>query len=121
MVIDTNILIAYLDGESGVTSLLSDWKQSGRPLFISSISVAEVLSLPTLTHSDIENIRKFLSEFISIYFDNQIAERTAFLRRIYHISVPDAAVAATALNLGVSIVSRDKVFKKIKEIVSIEI
>jgi predicted nucleic acid-binding protein len=37
MVLDTNILIAYLNGEEKVIKMLSEWKNSGRALFISTI------------------------------------------------------------------------------------
>ncbi|MBI3290848.1 hypothetical protein HYZ76_01040 [Candidatus Falkowbacteria bacterium] len=54
MIIDTNIIILYLNGDKKVINGLTEWKRQGRALFISSITVAEVLSLPNLTKSEIE-------------------------------------------------------------------
>lgn len=116
MVLDTNILIAYLNGEQPVIDFISDLKQQGRALFISSINIAEILALPNLTTSDIKNIKRFLSEFISIPFDDALAETAALIKRVYKIGLPDAAIVATALSHKVNLVSRDKQFKKIREL-----
>ena len=116
MVLDTNILISYLNGEQSVIDFISGLKRQGRALFISSINVAEILALPDLTTSDIKNIKQFLSEFISVPFNDVLAETAALIKRIYKISLPDAAIAATALTYKVSLITRDKQFKKIKEL-----
>lgn len=121
MVLDTNIVIAYLNGETEVISALTDWKQNGRPLFISSITYSEVLSLPNLTHPDLDKIKSFLGAIISIPFNNYIAEGAAALRRIYGISLPDAAIAATAVINQVPLATRDQQFRKIREVTVVSI
>ena len=40
MVLDTNILVAYLKGEPEVVAALEQWRQEGRGLVVSSISFA---------------------------------------------------------------------------------
>ena len=77
MILDSNILIGYLNGDSDLVTTLSAWKHQGRPLSISSISVAEVLALPGLTAVEIHSIRAFLKTFASIPFDDRIAEMAA--------------------------------------------
>ena len=52
MTIDSNILIAYLNDERLVIDTLREWTEEGRTLFISSVSVCEVLSLPRLDLAD---------------------------------------------------------------------
>jgi len=121
MVIDTNILIAYLNGEEDIIAMVSDWKKEGRILFISSLSTAEVLSLSALSLDDIAIIKKFLQNFISIPFDDTLAELASFVRRTYHIGITDAAIAATALMRNVPLVTRDKQFLKIKELTIVNI
>ncbi len=121
MILDTNILIAYFNGELKVVRTISDWKQSGRVLFISSISTAETLAIPTLSPDDADKIRAFLKNFLSIPFDDVVAEATAVLKRTYRLDLPDAAIAATSLTRNLPLVTRDRRFRKIKEITVIEI
>jgi predicted nucleic acid-binding protein len=53
MVLDTNILIAYLKGDPEIVAALGQWRREGRGLVASSISFAEVLALPALSGSEI--------------------------------------------------------------------
>lgn len=117
MTIDTNILIAYLNGEEKVRTILDDWKQSNRPLFVSSISIAEVLALSSISPQEARLIKQFLGQFISVPFNDDLAEFTALIQRKYQLKLPDAAIAATALMRRVPLVTRDIQFQKIKELV----
>lgn len=120
MVIDTNILIAYLDGQKQVVRAIQTWK-SRSPLFISSISRVEVLALAKLTPANVDEIKTFLENFISVPLDDFLAETAALFRRNYNLALADAVIIATAANKQLPLVSRDKQFKKIKEITVIEI
>ncbi|MBI4159976.1 PIN domain-containing protein [Candidatus Wolfebacteria bacterium] len=121
MLIDTNIIIAALQAEKKTVIALSNWKQESRPLYISSLTIAETLALPSLTESDLLRIRAFLHNFISISFDDTVAEVAALLRRQYHLEIPDAGIAATALLRNVPLVTRDRRFKTIREITVLSI
>lgn len=116
MVLDTNILIAFLNGEERVAQTISTWQQEGRALFVSSVSVAEVLSLPRLTPAETRVIRTFLDYLLEVPFDHVIAHTTASLRRKYRMAIPDAAIAATAFLRNVPLVTRDQQFRKVAEI-----
>ena len=121
MVIDTNILIAYLNGEDLVVNTITNWKENSRALFVSSITRGEVLALPRLSSDDITKIKLFLAAFISIQLDDTLAEASALLCRKYRLSLPDAAIAASAIMHSVPLVTRDRQFRKIPEIVVVEI
>ena len=117
MTIDTNILIAHLQGDESVVNALALWKLSGRILLISTIVRAEVLSRPDLNEYEIGEILKFLGNFSSVSFDDRIAEYAGKLRREYKITLPDAAIAATALFQNTPLVTRnEKDFRKIKNL-----
>jgi predicted nucleic acid-binding protein len=116
MTLDTNILIAFINGDDSVVSIGSEWKQEGRALYVSSIVFAEVLSYPAILPSDVETIREFVNSTVVIPFDNALAETTAFFKRTYNLKLPDAAIAATAFSRNTPIVTRDRQFHKIKEI-----
>src|SRR3989344_2999336 len=97
MILDTNILVAYLNGEIQVINTIDDWKTKGFALFVSVVSASEALSLPTLSPQDIEDIRRFLGGFIILPYDERLVENVAMLRRTYRLALPDAAIAASAI------------------------
>ncbi len=119
-VIDTNILIAHLSGEEVVVQQLAEWKRQGCILFVSSIAECEVLSYQKLSTADEVLIENFLSDnFLPIPFDMLRARRAAALRRIVpSLHLPDAAIAALALETHSGLVTRNsKDFKKIPGII----
>ena len=121
MLFDTNILIQYLNGEEKIVTQLNNWRLEGRACIVSSISVAETLSLDTLSESDTKKVQSFLKTFVSVPFDDQIAFMAATIRRNYGLGLPDAAIAATATMLNVPLITQDKQFKKLKEITVVDI
>ncbi|MDP3956447.1 MAG: type II toxin-antitoxin system VapC family toxin [bacterium] len=121
MILDTNILIAYLNGETPVIDAISKWRREGRALFISSVSFAEVLALPTLTSREVDTVERFLRAFISAPLDNDLAVVAALLKRTYRLKLPDAIIAATALTRKVPLITRDRQFRRIREIGTFEL
>ena len=123
MTIDSNIVIAYLEGEQKVVDQLSDWKQSGRPLFLSTIAEAEVLGYPDYTAEERDRTAHFISDnFVQVLCDRAIAYRAGVLRGTVNIKLPDAIIAATALSTGTPLVTRNtKDFKNVPglEIISL--
>ena len=87
---DTNIIIDYLSGYQQAKDLL---EQHTAPR-ISIITKMEVL-----VGSDNENeqmIRDFLSRFITVELNNDIAEYAVSIRKEYAIKLPDAIIWASA-------------------------
>lgn len=116
MTIDTNILIAYLGGESFVINQIQKWRHNNVLLFISSITECELLSFPKLTKPEEEKINEFLREnFVILPFDSIRAYQAAVIRReTPSLKLPDAAVAALALETKTILVTRNiKDFKKV--------
>ena len=93
----------------------------GPGAFVSTISLAELLSLPTLTSNETDAIVGFLRDFISVPFSERLARTAAQFRRDYNLQLPDAAIAATAFHHWAMLASRDRVFRKVKEITLVEI
>lgn len=113
MILDSNILIGYLNGDERIIATLQSWRISGSVLFISSTSAIEVLSLSTLTQADTLAIEHFLNDFIIIPVDMHIATTAGALRRTYRLSVPDAAIVATAIINNLPLVTRDKKMRSV--------
>lgn len=121
MLLDSNVLIRYLNAEEKIVKQLAAWRAEGRAFIISSLTTAEILSLKKLGTEDIERVKNFLSTFVSVPFDDIIAQTAAQLRRTYNLELPDAGIAATAVTLNLPVATQDQQFKKIKEITVIEI
>lgn len=123
MTLDTNILIAYINGEKSIIDTLSFWRQSNKSLFLSTVVEAEVLSFIDMTINERLLTQEFLeANFTSVSFDRNVARIAANIRKNTKIKFPDAAIAATALFTHTPLVTRNqKDFKKIPglEIVSI--
>jgi len=122
MVLDSNIVIDYLDGDTTVVSLVDSLRERGIPFVISSITKCEVLSARFLSSSELTKIKRFLNENVAVFaFDSDLAEDAAELRRECLLKTPDAAIAATALTLKVPLLTRDKHFRKIPELTVVEV
>jgi len=116
MVLDTNILIAYLNGEEQVVATLQGWRLEQRALVISVVTFAELLALPALTQAEINAIKRFLKTLLCIPLDERLAEEAARLARNRRLRIPDAVIAATALACDMPLVSRDRAFRKVEEL-----
>lgn len=116
MTLDTNILIAYFNGDEKVIEIVSEWKKSGKTVYISSIAFAETLAYPAVTPSDVKIIRDFVNQSFSVPFNNEVGEIAALLRRKYQLKLPDAGIAATSILYHSPLVTRDRQFQKIQEI-----
>ncbi len=117
MLCDTNILIAYLNGEAVVFAFLSRWQQERRTLYISVATVVELFAHPLITKEEGLRIETFLTFFTIIPFDIELAKRTAFLKRNYRLSFPDAVITGTAWGKELSLITRDRQLFKVKEVV----
>lgn len=116
IILDSNILIGYLNGDAGIIAALQQWRESGAALFISTISAIEALSLSTLTAADAETVEDFLNDFVIIPVELPIAKEAGKLRRKYGLSVPDSEIVATALLRNLPLATRDKQLKRISTI-----
>ncbi|MFA5855330.1 MAG: PIN domain-containing protein [Candidatus Gracilibacteria bacterium] len=109
MIIDTNIIVAYLAGEEAVVHALAEWRARGGFLYLPSIVEAEILSFQRLSEPECRKIEKFLEEnFIFISMDRSLARKTASLRRVKKIKLPDAAIAAVAMMMKMPLMTRNK-------------
>lgn len=114
MIPDTNIVIAYLEGEESVVRAFSQWRENAS-LFLPTVIESEVLSFNKWNDSERRVTEQYLADnFISIAFDRPIAHRAAELRRVIRIKFPDVAIAASALHLQVPLLTRDiRDFKRV--------
>ena len=116
MLLDTNILIGYINGDQAIRNVIRMWREVQMPLTISSITVGELLSYQELTDAEILDLELFAATFISVPFDDQLAKAAAELKRNYRFDITDAGILATAKIRRLQVVSRDVQLHKAKEI-----
>lgn len=109
--LDTNILVYYLQGIKKVDSFF----EIGINTIISIISTIELLGKKDLESKEILKLRDFLDTFIIVNLDFEIADKAAILRR-EGIKMGDAIIAATAWHFEAYLVTHDIAFRKIKKI-----
>ena len=107
---DTNALLYLLNGNACMKPFLS------AKLGVSCISEMELLSFPSISQNEEEDIREYLNACTVVALSSNIKERTIALRRMYRIKLPDAIVAATAIEENVPLISADKGFCKMVEL-----
>ena len=93
--LDTNAFIYFFEGRGKITELMVQTPA----LYFSVISEIELLSATHLTKDEIAQIKTFLSLCQQVELTSEIVEQTIAIRRKYHFKIPDAIIAASALNL----------------------
>ncbi len=101
-VVDTNILIDYLNGSQKARLELDSFEN----VHLSIVSWMEVL-VGAVEVDEESEIRQFLRRFQVHSVDEGIAERAVDIRRREKIRLPDAIIWGTAQHLGLVLVTRN--------------
>jgi predicted nucleic acid-binding protein len=101
-VVDTNILIDYLNGSLKAKRELEAFET----IYISLVSWMEIL-VGAAEGEEESAIREFLRRFRIHPVDEGVAERAVALRCANKIRLPDAIIWATAQQLGILLVTRN--------------
>jgi tRNA(fMet)-specific endonuclease VapC len=116
--LDTNAIIALLQGDPSLIKLLQDAHWLG----ISVISQIEFLAFSGLTEADREFFHRFLQrvEVINLNYENEsLIEQIITIRQDYRLKLPDAIIAAMAKQNLAKLITRDQVFDKITDLLSV--
>ena len=109
--IDTNILIRYLNGD--VSEELSNILDI-QTIKISIITKIEILSWNGYSETQMNYLMDFLKTCIIIPLDDNVVNETIFIRRKYKLKIPDAIIASTALKSNLTLISNDSDLHNIK-------
>jgi predicted nucleic acid-binding protein len=101
-VVDTNILIDYLNGSPKAKHELDAFET----IYISLVSWMEIL-VGAGEGEEETAIREFLRRFRIHPVDEGVAERAVSIRRKAKMRLPDAIIWATAQQLGLLLVTRN--------------
>jgi predicted nucleic acid-binding protein len=104
---DTNIFIYYLADEVAVSSFFTEEFLNLHEVVISPIIRIELLSFAGLSKEEEQSIEDLLSQFNAIPLSRVIENQTVALKRQYKIKLPDAIIAATAINQDAVLLTRN--------------
>jgi predicted nucleic acid-binding protein len=99
-VLDTNIALYHLGGQ------LQNNLATGQ-YFVSVITEMELLSYPSLTTAEEQKIRQFLAQLQILDLAESIKQTAINLRKQNRLKLPDAIIAATALDLNATLLTND--------------
>lgn len=110
--LDTNAIVALLQGNSKLLQLLqnADW------IGISIISKIEFIAFSGLSQGDRQLFEQFIQrvEVVSLMAgDTVLIELIIQLRQQYRLKLPDAIIAAMALQATANLVTADREFAKV--------
>ncbi|MDB9514362.1 type II toxin-antitoxin system VapC family toxin [Kamptonema animale CS-326] len=111
-VLDTNAIVALLQGNLQLIELLKDAEWLG----VSVISQIEFLVFPGLTQGDRQIFEQFLQrvEVLGLVaMDTVLIEKIIEIRQQYRLKLPDAVIAAMAIQNSASLVTADREFAKV--------
>jgi predicted nucleic acid-binding protein len=103
---DSNIIIGFLDNREGFPDLNKVPQDTA--IHISVITELELLSFSKLTPSAESVILRFLSDLTVVPLTDAIKQKTIEFRRATKRKLPDSIIAATAIVLGATLITRDE-------------
>lgn len=106
--IDTNILIYYFNNNIPEEQTKKVENIFNNSFNISLITKIEFLGFPRHTDNSFKRAEEFLGYAETYDLSSEIIDRTIKLRRDHKIKLPDAIIAATALNNDFVLVTRNE-------------
>ena len=105
---DTNTAIYYLQQQfpPNAEKFIDDLLKDGQPV-ISAITEIELLCWKTATKEDLKVLHNFINDAFVIELEQAIKIKTAEIRKVVRIKLPDAIIAATALIYDFTLLSRN--------------
>lgn len=108
LVVDTNILIYYFDGQDKAQALIE-----GNHIFASSITAIELLGYPDITPQGEQVIRSLLADCQMVELTAAVRERAIQIKQAVRLKTPDAIIAASALELDLPLATEDTDFDRV--------
>ena len=105
---DTNTAIYYLQQQfpPNAEQFIDDLLKTELPV-ISAIPEIELLCWKTATPNDLALLHSFINDALVIELEQPIKTKTADIRKLHRIKLPDAIIAATALIYDLTLVTRN--------------
>lgn len=107
--IDTNILLYILGGDKSLASLLT-----GKDVVASAMVRMEAMVYHGKDPDHLDRVHAFLLRCELEEIHRAVQDRAVDLRLRHKLKLPDAIIAATAIHLGIPLITADKSFGKLK-------
>jgi len=111
VVLDTNSLLYFLNGDPDVSSFLFDYQP-----IVSFVTELELLSAPELSVSEKLSIQEILKDLTIVSYTKEHKNDIVKLRAQKKLRLPDAIIASLAITLGLPLVTADKALRNIPDI-----
>lgn len=109
MAIDTGILLYILGGDKTANELLK-----GHDVVASTMVRMEALVYHGDDLDHLQQVHRFLDRCQLEEIHRSIQDLAVDLRLRHRLKLPDAVIAATAIHLGIPLITADKIFSKLK-------
>ena len=106
--IDTNIVLYLLGGDHTLADLLDK-----KTWYLSFITELELLGFKSLNEAEEKSIRDLLDQCVIIDINPFIKKKAIQIRRSSGLKLPDCIIAASAVYLGMPLITADKDFANI--------
>ena len=117
LLIDTNIIIGYLNGDEHISPLFTRAAMGEIELAISVITEYELLRYPEMADDEEVVILRLLSAMRVHSVERRTAQLASLLSRQYGGTHADILIAATAIERGIPFFTRNvRDFRKIREL-----
>ncbi|MCO6483587.1 MAG: PIN domain-containing protein [Flavobacteriales bacterium] len=116
IVADTSVLIHFLEGQVAA----GDWLL-GREVHVSIVTEIELRTIASVKKNADFAVARMLASCSIWDISPSIKERCIWLRSNYRLKLADALIAATAASLNMPLVTADKDFKRLKEVVDVRL
>jgi tRNA(fMet)-specific endonuclease VapC len=118
--LDTNAVVALLRGDQALQRRLlkADW------VGISVLSKIEFLAFPQITAQDRLALRQFTEKVEVVGLERSseaLIDRIVSVRQQHKLKLPDAIIAATALETGAVLITDDAQLRKVYPVMSVGI
>ena len=104
--IDSNIWIYAAAAQEPAREILSKALKAEWAGY-SAISRLEVLGYPSISEQEKRLLEQIMSIFVELPVDRLIIDKAIYIRQSTRIKSPDAIVAATSINMGATLISRN--------------
>ena len=112
--LDTNTIIYYIKDDPIVIKVIEGILAKNSQLYVSTISEVELFRFPELGDEEARRIDALLGTVSNISVDSRIARWAAEIGKLYGFETADSIIAATALFIGTTLLTRNiRDFKKV--------